>query len=161
MRNDLSDIQSAARELRDSRPPSVRFQDAAIREYAVRNRLLRGGSAAEGANGDGRAAGAPPAGRFPRPPRKGSAWTAARAEGIYRLIAPPDQEYPLRAVDLVRRLLAIGAPDELVQGKYQAHVRDCDDIGVPPMPLIPYLAEFLEVQRLDMKAARRNGTRGS
>lgn len=80
------------------------------------------------------------------------------AEGIYRRMAPANQQYPLRAVALVRRLLADGAGGEFVQGKYQAHVRDCGDIGVPPMPLIPYLAELLEIHRLETNAARRKRT---
>lgn len=157
MRNDESVSRTAVAEIRDLRPPSVRFQDAAILEYAARNRLVRGG-APEDPRGNGRAADAPCPGRMRKPRRKGSGWTAARAEGIYRVIAPPGQEYPLQAVALVRRLLAKGAPDEFVQGKYQAHVRDCSDIGVVPMRLIPYLTDLLEIHRLDTKAARRNGT---
>lgn len=155
MRSDISEIKTAARELRDTRPLSVRYQDAAILEYAVRNRLMRSGGAQEELYGDAQAPGAPRSGRMRMSRRKGSDWTAAKAEGIYRRIAPLDQKYPLRAVALVRRLLAKGAPDEVVQGKYQAHVRDCSDLGVSPMPLIPYLTELLEIHRLDTNAARR------
>lgn len=154
MRIDEQAVRTAAGMIRDPRPPSVRFQDAAILEYAARNRLLRG-PAPEDPGGDARGAGTAFDGRRRKIPRRGSGWAAARAEGIYRRIAPPDQQYPLRAVALVRRMLASGAPDEFVQGKYQAHVRDCGDIGVTPMPLIPYLAELLEIHRLETNAARR------
>lgn len=41
--------------------------------------------------------------------------------------------------------------------KYRTHVRDCVEFGVPSMPLIPYLAELLEVFVLDGNIARRNG----
>jgi len=142
-------------EIRDPRPHSVRFQDAAILEYAVRNRLVRG-IPPENEGGTGRTSGAPSAGRVRRPRRNNSAWTAARAEGIYRHIAPAHQKYPLRAVALVRRLLAKGAPDGFVREKYRTHVRDCEDIGVLPMPLIPYLAQLLEVRRVDENNARRS-----
>jgi len=144
-------------EIRDPRPHSVRFQDAAILEYAVRNRLVRG-IPPENEGGNGRTSGAPSAGRVRRSRRKDSAWTAARAEGIYRHIAPAHQKYPLLAVALVRRLLAKGAPDRFVRGRYETHVRDCADIGVTPMPLIPYLTELLEIHRLETNAARRGGT---
>lgn len=143
-----------AGEIRDTRHPSVRFQDAAILEYAVRNRLVR--RVAPEDRGNGREPGVAFPGRARRRPRKGFAWTAARAEGIYRHIAPPNQKYPLRAVALVRRLLANGAPHEFVREKYETHVQDCRDIGVPPMPLIPYLTELVEIQRLETNAPRRN-----
>ena len=41
---------------------------------------------------------------------------------------------------------------------YETHVRDCADIGVIPMPLIPYLTELLEIHRLETNADRRGGT---
>lgn len=153
----MNGYRTATGEIRDTRPPSVRFQDAAILEYAVRNRLVRG-RIPEEPSGEDRASGTRPAERIRRPPRKRSAWASARAEAIYRRIAPANQKYPLRAVVLVRRLLADGAPDEFVQGMYQAHVRNCSDIGVVPMPLIPYLAELVEIRRLQTCAARRRGT---
>lgn len=153
---DKAYVQTADGERRDARPPAVRFQDAAIREYAVRNRLVRDRGTPADMRSDTQASEAPFAGRIPRSPRRGAARAAARAEGIYRRIAPPGQEYPLQAVTLVRRLLEEGAPDEFVQGKYRTHVRDCGDIGVAPVPLIPYLAELLEVCLLDAKAARRS-----
>lgn len=143
--------------IRDPRHPSVRFQDAAILEYAVRNRLHRGKTPEEPC-GDERAPGAHLAGRMRRTPRKRSAWASARAEGIYRGIAPPNQKYPLRAVVLVRRLLAEGAPDLFVREKYRTHVQNCEEIGVLPMPLIPYLTELLEILRLETNTARRNAT---
>ncbi|HZD54913.1 MAG TPA: hypothetical protein VE080_01540, partial [Candidatus Aquicultoraceae bacterium] len=90
--------------------------------------------------------------------RRGGPPAAARAEGVYRRIAPTDQRYPLRAVALIRRLLQEGAPEDFVLGKYRMHAWACDDIGVPRMPFIPYLAELLEVFLLDARAARRNGT---
>lgn len=158
MWKDEAVVPSPAGEGRDPRPVSVRSQDAALWEYAVRNRLLRGRETAAGLHADARAHETPPAGRMRRHPRKGAARAAARAEGVYRRIAPPGQEYPLQAVTLVRRLLDEGAPDEFVQGKYRTHVRDCDDIGVTPMPLIPYLAELLEVFLLESNAVRRNDT---
>jgi len=148
---------TATEEIRDPRPHSVRFQDAAILEYAVRNRLVRGRSM-EGNRKDARAEGSRPGERFPRTSRRDPAWTAARAEGIYRNIAPRNQKYPLRAVALVRRMLSKGAPAEFVQEKYQTHVRSCGDIGVTPMPLIPYLTELLEIHRLETNADRRGGT---
>jgi hypothetical protein len=80
------------------------------------------------------------------------------AEGIYRRIAPPDQEYPLRAVALIRRLLQEGASEEFVLEKYRMHAWACEEIGVAPMPFIPYMAELLEVFLLDNRAARRYGT---
>lgn len=158
MWRDEAYVQTADGERRDARPPSVRFQDAAIREYAVRNRLVRGRGTPADMRSDTQASEALFAGRIPRSPRRGAARAAARAEGIYRRIAPPGQEYPLQAVTFVRRLLDEGAPDEFVQGKYEMHVRCCGEYGVPPMPLIPYLAELLEVYLLDAKAARRNET---
>jgi len=134
----------------------VRSQDAAILDYAVRNRLLRGPGPTADARGGAQA---PEASRAERRRRRvGAPRAAARAEGIYRMIAPPAQEYPLQAVTVIRRLLDEGAPDEFVQGNYQTHVRCCDEIGVPSMPLIPYLAELLEVFLLDSRAVRRNGT---
>jgi hypothetical protein len=136
----------------------VRSQDAAILDYAVRNRLLRGPGPTADARGDAQAPEAPRAERRRRRRCVGAPRAAARAEGIYRMIAPPAQEYPLQAVTVIRRLLDEGAPDEFVQGTYQTHVRCCGEIGVPPMPLIPYLAELLEVFLLDGKAARRNVT---
>jgi len=142
-------------EIRDPRPHSVRFQDAAILEYAVRNRLVRGRTP-ETLRGDDHASGAYPARWIRRPMRKRSARAAARAEGIYRHIAPRNQKYPLRAVALVRRLLSKGAPDGFVQGRYETHVRDCADIGVIPMPLIPYLTELLEIHRMVTNASRRS-----
>lgn len=158
MWKDEAGIQTPAGERRDPRPPSVRSQDAAIWEYAARNRLLRGRGTPADIPGDALAPEASPAGRMPRPPRRGPARAAARAEGLYRRIAPPGQKYPLRAVTLVRRLLDEGAPDEFVRCKYPMHVRDCGDIGVAPMPLIPYLAELLEVVLSDTNVARRNET---
>jgi hypothetical protein len=149
-------VQTPAGECRDLRPPSVRSQNAALWEYAVRNRLLRGRGTPADMCGDAQAPRFPPAGRIPRSPRKGAARVAARAENLYRRIAPPDQKYPLRAVTIVRRLLEEGAPDEFVRGKYGRHARDCVDLGVAPMPLIPYLAELLEVVLLDRNVARRN-----
>ena len=80
---------------------------------------------------------------------------AAKAEGLYHRIAPPGQNYPLRAVALIRRLLQEGAPEEFVLEKYRMHAWACGDMGVTPMPFIPYLAELLEVFLLDAKAARR------
>ncbi len=77
------------------------------------------------------------------------------AEGLYRRLAPPGQKYPLRAVSLIRRLLQEGAPEEFVLGKYRMHAWACDDLGLKPMPFIPYMAELLEVFLLDAKAARR------
>lgn len=158
MRKGEAGGQTPAGEGRDLRPPSVRSQDAAIWEYAVRNRLLRGRGTPADTRRDAQAAEAPPAERMPRPPRRGAAGAAARAEGLYRRIAPPGQKYPLRAVTLVRSLLDEGAPEEFVRGKYQMHARNCGDIGVAPMPLIPYLAELLEIVLLDMNAARRDET---
>lgn len=158
MQNDAAGVPAPAGERRDLRPPSVRSQDAAIWEYAVRNRLLRGPGTPADVCADAQATEAHPAVRRPRPPRRDAAREAARAEGIYRRIAPPGQEYPLQAVTLVRRLLHEGAPDEFVREKYRLHARDCCDIGLAPMPLIPYLAELLEMVRLDTKRARRNET---
>ena len=158
MRKDEAGVQTAAGERRDPRPPSVRSQDAAIWEYAARNRLLRGRGTPADMRRDAQAPEAPPARRMPRLRRRGAVRAAARAEGLYRRIAPPGQKYPLRAVTLVRRLLNEGAPDEFVRGKYQMHARDCGDVGVVPMPLIPYLAELLEIVLLDTNVARRNET---
>lgn len=149
-------VPAPAGQPRDNRPPSVRSQNAAILEYAVRNRLLRGSGTPADLRGDARATEASRAGRMRRRPRRGALRAAARAEGLYRRIAPQCQRYPLQAVALVRRLLHEGAPDEFVEGKYRTHTRCCDEIGVDPMPLIPYLAELLEVFHLDRKAARRN-----
>jgi hypothetical protein len=81
------------------------------------------------------------------------------AEGLYHRIAPPGQKYPLRAVALIRRLLQEGAPEGFVLGKYRMHARSCGDIGVAPMPFIPYLAELREVFLLEAKAARRLGSK--
>jgi hypothetical protein len=148
-------IPPPAGERRDYRPPSLRYQDAAILEYAVRNRLLRGSVSPADQRGDAQPPEASRAGRMRRRPRKGALRAAARAEDIYRRIAPPGQRYPLQAVALVRRLLHEGAPDEFVEGKYKTHTRCCDEFGLDPMPLIPYLAELLEVFLLDRKAARR------
>lgn len=145
-------------ELRDFRPSSVRSQDAAIIEYAARNRLLREPGTSAYMRGDAQGAGAYPGGRMPRPPRRGPARGAARAEGLYRRIAPPDQKYPLQAVNLIRRLLREGASEEFVLEKYRTHAGACRDIGVPPMPFIPYLAELLEVFLLDAKLAGRDET---
>ena len=39
--------------------------------------------------------------------------------------------------------------------KYRMHAWACDDLGMTPMPFIPYMAELLEVFLLDSKAARR------
>jgi hypothetical protein len=78
------------------------------------------------------------------------------AEGVYRRIAPPGQKHPLRAVALIRRLLQEGAPEEFVLGKYMMHALACGDLGLKPMPFIPYMAELLEVFLLDAKAARRS-----
>ncbi len=77
------------------------------------------------------------------------------AEGLYRLIAPPGQKYPLRAVALIRRLIQEGASVEFVLGKYRWHEWACGDLGLKPMPFIPYMAELLEVFLLDGKAAGR------
>ncbi len=80
------------------------------------------------------------------------------AEGLYRRIAPTGQKYPLRAVAIIRRLLQEGAPDEFVLGKYRMHAWACGEIGVKPMPFIPYMTELLEVFLLDARAARRGDT---
>ena len=155
MWNDAAGIPFPAREPRDSRPPSVRSQDAAIWEYAARNRLLRGrGTPAEMPEG----AQSPAGSRsewMRRRPRRGAPRTAALAEGLYRRIAPRGQKYPLHAVALIRRLLQEGAPEEFVLAKYRMHAWACGDIGVAPMPFIPYMEELLEVFLLDAKAARR------
>ena len=136
----------------------VRSQDAAILDYAVRNRLLRGPGPTAEAHGDTYAPEGPRAERRRRRRCVGAPRAAARAEGIYRMIAPPAQKYPFQAVTVIRRLLDEGARDEFVQGNYQTHIRCCCEIGVPSMPLIPYLAELLEVYLLDSRAARRNGS---
>lgn len=134
-------------------------QDAAFLEYAVRNRLLRGpGTTADARRADAHAPEAPRAGRRRRRPRRDAPRTAAMAEGIYRRIAPPDQKYPLRVVALIRRLLQEGAPEEFVLEKYRGHAWACSEIGVAPMPFIPYMAELLEVFLLDSRAARCYGT---
>lgn len=140
---------------RDPRPSSVMSQDAAILEYAARNRLLRGRGFPAETSGVAWASEGLPGGRIRRPTRGGNARGAARAEGIYRLIAPPEQKYPLKAVTLIRRLLREGAPEEFVLEKYRMHAWACDDLGVPPIPFIPYLTELLEVFLLDVKRARR------
>lgn len=137
---------------RDPRPLAVQSQDAAILEYAARNRLLRG----RGTPGDGKEPETPFTGRIRRRHRRKFPRTAARAEALYRQIAPTGQKYPLQAVTLVRKLLREGAPEEFVLEKYRTHAWACDEIGVPPMPFIPYLAELLEVWVLDVKSARRN-----
>jgi len=77
------------------------------------------------------------------------------AEGLYRMIAPPGQKYPLKAVTLIRSLLHEGAHEDFVLEKYRMHAWACGEIGVPPMPFIPYLAELLEIFRLDLKLTRR------
>lgn len=151
-------VPTPAGERRERRPASVRSQDAAIWEYAVRNRLLRSRGTPADMPGDAQAPEAPRAGRRGRRPRRGAPRAAARAEDLYRRIAPPDQVYPLRAVTLVRRLLDEGAPDEFVRGTYQTHVQYCGYFDLAPMPLIDYLAELLEVFLLDAKAARRSET---
>lgn len=139
----------------DQRPVCVRSQDAAILEYAVRNRLLRGAGTPEGGESLSPVPGPAGNGRMHRTRHRG-AREAARAEHVYHRIAPAGQRYPLRAVTLVRRLLRQGAPEEFVLGKYRMHVEACACFGVPAMPLIPYLAELLEVVELDAKADRRN-----
>ncbi len=142
---------------RDPRPPSVRSQDALILEYAVRNRLFRGpGTSADG-SGVAQAPGELPGGRMRRRLPGNGYRDAARAEGIYRQIAPPGQKYPLQAVSLVRRLLREGASEEFVLGKYRLHASACEEIGVPRMPFIPYLTELLEVFLLDRKISARDG----
>ncbi len=140
----------------EQRPVSVRSQDAAILEYALRNRLLRGARMPEGGASGAPVPGSAGNGRTHRARRRG-AREAARAETIYHRIAPAGQRYPLRAVTLVRRLLQEGAPEEFVLSKYRMHAEACACFGVPAMPLIPYLAELLEVVELDAKLDRRNG----
>jgi len=155
MWNHAAGVPIPAREPRDSRPPSVRSQDAAIWEYAARNRLLRSGGTPADVPGDAQTPAASRSGWKQRRPGKGAPRTAAMAEGVYRRIAPPGQKYPLRAVTLIRRLLQEGAPEEVVLGKYMMHALACGDLGVTPMPFIPYMAELLEVFLLEAKAARR------
>jgi hypothetical protein len=147
----------------DSRPPSVRSQDAAIAEYAARNRLLRGGGTPANMPGGPQTPAASRSGLARRGPGRNASHTAVMAEGLYHRIAPPSQKYPLRAVAIIRRLLQEGAPEEFVLGKYRMHAWACGDLGVTPMPFIPYLAELLEVFLLEAKAARRGNTapRGS
>lgn len=157
IRNDAIGVPPSAGDGRDPRPSPVRSQDAAILEYAARNRLLRGPGTSVDMSGVAQATEAPLGGRMQRRSRKGAHRTAATAEGLYRRIAPSDQKYPLKAVTLIRRLLHEGAPEEFVLEKYRMHAWVCGDLGVSPMPFIPYLAELLEVFLLDAKAARRNG----
>lgn len=155
MRNNTVGVPPPTGERRDPRPASVRSQDAAILEYAARNQLLRGPGTTAYLSEWEQAPEASSSSRMRRPPRKSSARGAARAEGLYRLIAPPCQKYPLKAVALIRRLLREGAPEEYVLEKYRTHAWACDNIGVTPMPFIPYLVELLEVFLLDTKLARR------
>ena len=154
-RNDEAGVLFPGGRRRDLRPPSVRYQDGAILEYAVRNRLLRGLGLPDDMAGEGSASEVFPAGRMAGSPGRSSARAAARAEAIYRRIAPPGQKFPLQAVALIRRLLEEGAADEFVRGKYRNHVRCCGVFDLAPMPLVPYLSELLEVFLLDRKAARR------
>lgn len=155
MWNHAAGVPIPAREPRDSRPPSVRSQDAAIWEYAARNRLLRNGGTPADVPGDAQTPAASRSGWARRRPGRGAPRTAAMAEGIYHRIAPPGQKYPLRAVALIRRLVQEGAPEEFVLGKYRMHAWACGDLGVTPMPFIPYMEELLEVFLLDAKATRR------
>ena len=155
MWNHAAGAPTSAREPRDSRPPSVRSQDAAIWEYAARNRLLRGRGTPADVPGDAQTPAAHRSERMRRHSLRGAPRTAAMAEGVYRRIAPKGQKYPLRAVALIRRLLQEGAPEEFVLEKYRMHACACGDIGVTPMPFIPYMAELLEVFLLEAKAARR------
>jgi len=155
MWNNAAGVPTPAGEPRDSRPPSVRSQDAAIWEYAARNRLLRGRGTPADMPGGPQTPAASRSGWTRRRPGRGAPRTAVMAEGLYHRIAPPGQKYPLRAVAIIRRLLQEGAPEEFVPGKYRMHARACGDIGVAPMPFIPYLAELLEVFLLEAKAARR------
>jgi len=154
MWNHAAGVPTSAGEPRDSRPPSVRSQDAAIWEYAARNRLLRGRGTPADMPEVAQTPAASRSGRMRRRPRKGAPRTAAMAEGLYRRIAPPGQKYPLRAVAIIRRLLQEGAPEEFVLGKYRMHAWACGDIRVTPMLFIPYMAELLEVFLLDAKTAR-------
>lgn len=154
MWNDAAGVPIPSREPRDSRPPSVRSQDAALWEYAARNRLLRGRGTPADMPGDAQTSEASRSERMRRRPGRGAPRTAAMAEGVYHRIAPPGQKYPLRAVALIRRLLQEGAPEEFVLGKYRMHACACGDLGVTPMPFIPYMEELLEVFLLDAKAAR-------
>ena len=156
MWNNAAGVPIPAREPRDSRPPSVRSQDAAIWEYAARNRLLRGRGTPADVPGDAQTPAAPQSGWTRRRPGRGAPRTAAMAEGLYHRIAPPGQKYPLRAVALIRRLLQEGAPEEFVLEKYRMHAWACGDLGMMPTPFIPYMAELLEVFLLDAKAARRS-----
>ncbi len=155
MWNDAAGVPTPAREPRDSRPPSVRYQDAALWEYAARNRLLRNGGTPADVPSDAQTRAASRSGWTRRRPGRGAPRTAAIAEGIYHQIAPPGQKYPLRAVALIRRLLQEGAPEEFVLGKYRMHAWACGDLGLKPMPFIPYMAELLEIFLLDAKGVRR------
>ena len=137
MWNDAAGVPTPAREPRDSRPSSVRYQDAAIWEYAARNRLLRDRVTSADVPGDAQTPAASRPGWARRRPGRGAPRTAAMAEGIYHLIAPPGQKYPLRAVALIRRLLQEGAPEEFVPGKYRMHAWACGDLGVTPMLSFP------------------------
>ena len=158
MWNNAAGNPTPAGDPRDPRPPSVRFQDAAIWEYAIRNRLLRGRRTPADMPEDTQSPAESRSGRMRRRTRGGALRTAAMAEEIYRRIAPPDQKYPLLAVAIIRRMLQEGAPEEFVLGKYRMHYWACGDIGVAPMPFIPYMAELLEVFLLDAKDARRGDT---
>ena len=154
MWNHATGVPTPAGELRGPRPSSGRSQDAAIWEYAARNRLLRSGGTPADVPGDAQTPAASRSGWTQRRFGRGAPRTAAMAEGLYHRIAPPGQKYPLRAVAIIRRLLQEGAPDEFVLGKYRMHALACDDLGVTPMPFTPYMAELLEVFLLDAKAAR-------
>ena len=154
MWNNPAGVPTSTGEPRDPRPSSVRSQDATIWEYAARNRLLRGRETPAEMPGVAQTPAASPSGRMRRRPRRGAPQTAAMAEGLYRRIAPPGQKFPLRAVAIIRRLLQEGAPEEFVLSKYRVHTWACGDIGVTPMPFIPYMEELLEVFLLDAKAAR-------
>jgi hypothetical protein len=155
MWNDAAGVPTPSGGLRDRRPHPVRSQDTAILEYAARNRLLRGPGTPADMSGAAQTPEASRFGRIRRRSRKGGHRTAATAEGLYRRIAPPGQKYPLKAVVLIRTLLREGAPQEYVLEKYRTHALACGEIGVKPMPFIPYLAELLEVYLLDVKLARR------
>lgn len=153
--NDSLSVPTPGGQCRDPRPSSVRSQDAAILEYAARNRLLRGPGTSADVCGMAQAPGASRFGRMRRRSRREAHRTAAMAEGLYRRISPPRQKHPLKAVALIRMLLREGAPEEFVLEKYRMHAWACDEFGLPPMPFIPYLAELLEIFRLDVKLTRR------